>query len=237
MKRRSPARRANQIGTHAQAVLKRVGILDNPYLAALEDGSMSRSAFQETQEQFFFAVSFFPRPMAALVGRIADPHRRLDILHNLVEEHGEFDATAFHHNTFKRFLSSMGSDADALEKTGPCPEVRAFNSVLTTACVLDELEVGVGCMGIIEHAFSGISAVIGKAVVGRKWVERSKLAHYKLHSEIDERHAEEFYAVVEPSWADPARRYFIVQGLELGAYVFNRLYTDLYARANSSSTR
>ncbi|MGH8678907.1 MAG: TenA family transcriptional regulator [Burkholderiales bacterium] len=231
---KSPAHRAKSVGAHAQTILKRIGILDNPYLVALADGSMSRSVFQITQEQFFYAVTFFPRPMAALVGRIADPHRRLDILHNLVEEHGEFDATAFHHNTFKRFLSSLGSDADALEKTGPGPEVRAFNSVLTTACVLDELEVGVGCMGIIEHAFSGISAAIGNAVVNRKWIERSKLAHYKLHSEIDERHADEFYAVVEPSWSDPGRRYFIIQGLELGAYVFDRLYKDLFARATSS---
>jgi len=50
-----------------------------------------------------------------------------------------------------------------------------------------------------------------------------------LHAEIDERHAEEFFAVIEPNWDDPKRRYFIEQGLELGAYVFDRLYRDLHA--------
>ncbi len=233
-KKRSTSR-APRVSAQAESILKRVAILQNSYLTALADGSMSRACFQETQEQFFFAVTFFPRPMAALLGRIADPHRRLDILRNLVEEHGEFNATAFHHNTFKRFLSSLGRDVDTLDKNALWPEVRAFNSALTSACVLDEIEVGIGCMGIIEHAFAGVSAAIGSAVVKRKWVENSKLVHYKLHAEIDERHADEFYAVVETSWADRARRYFIIQGLELGAYVFNRLYTDLYARATSSS--
>ena len=222
------------VGAYAQSILKRIRIMDNPYLVALADGTMSRSCFQISQEQFFYAVTFFPRPMAALVGRIPDPHLRLDILHNLVEEHGDFDAKAFHHNTFRRFLSSLGSNVDALDQASLWPEVRAFNSVLTSACVLDEVEVGISCIGIIEHAFSGISAAIGNAVVNRGWVEGTNLAHYKLHSQIDERHAQEFYAVVEPQWVDSARRYFIIQGLELGAYIFNRLYVDLYAKAGSS---
>jgi pyrroloquinoline-quinone synthase len=109
--------------------------------------------------------------------------------------------------------------------------VRAFNSVLTASCVLDELEVGVGCMGIIEYAFAGISAAIGSAVVRRGWVPADSLVHYKLHAEIDERHAEEFFAVVEPHWDDPRRRYLTRQGLELGAHVFDRLYRDLLATA------
>jgi len=108
------------------------------------------------------------------------------------------------------------------------PALRAFNSVLTASCVLDELEVGVACMGIIEYAFAGISAVIGKAVVQRGWVAADQLVHYKLHAEIDERHAEEFFAVLETLWGDERRRYYIEQGLELGAYIFDRLYRDMY---------
>src|SRR2546430_15068832 len=70
---------------------------------------MSLEGFRASQEQFFFAVSFFPRPMAALVGRIPDPRSRLDILHNLVEEHGELQEDLFHHTTFQRFLRLLGS--------------------------------------------------------------------------------------------------------------------------------
>lgn len=223
-----PASRAPRVTARAEEILARVAILENPYLRALADGSLSLEAFRRTQEQFFYAVEFFSRPMAGLVARIPDPGLRLDILHNVVEEHGEFDRARFHATTFRAFLRSIGDDPARLEQLDLWPEVRAFNAVLTAGCVHDELEVGVGCMGIIEHAFAGISAAIGRAVVARGWVPAGDLVHYKLHEEIDERHAEEFFAVVEPLWDDPARRYYIVQGLELGAYVFDRLYRDLH---------
>jgi pyrroloquinoline-quinone synthase len=227
----SQASRAPRVTQRATAVLERIGILNNPYLRTLQDGSMTLEGFRHSQEQFFYAVTFFPRPMAALVGRISDPRQRLDILHNLVEEHGEFEEKAFHHTTFQQFLRTLGSQPEKLA-TGPVPTpLRAFNSVLTAACVLDELEVGVGCMGIIEYAFAGISAIIGKAVVDRGWVSADRLVHYKLHAQIDERHAEEFFAVIEPGWNEERRRYYIEQGLELGAYIFDRLYRDLHMSA------
>ena len=105
------------------------------------------------------------------------------------------------------------------------------------ACVLDELEVGIACMGVIEHAFAGISAAIGQAVVARGWVRNDRLIHYRLHAQVDERHAEEFFAVIEPRWRTAARRYYIEQGLELGAYIFDRLYRDLYERGAGLTRR
>lgn len=227
--------RAPRVTARADAVLKRIGILRNPYLEALQDGSMTLDCFRRTQEQFFFAVTFFPRPMAALVGRIPDPRSRLDILHNLVEEHGEFQEQLFHHTTFQQFLRTIGSQPEKLAGLPLWPALRAFNSVLTASCVLDELEVGVACMGIIEYAFAGISALIGKAVVQRGWVPGDRLVHYKLHAEIDERHAEEFFAVIESLWDDAPRRYHIEQGLELGAYIFDRLYRDMYAEGRQET--
>lgn len=226
---------ARRVADHAAQVLRRVDILHNPYFTALTDGSMSLDCFRRTQEQFFFAVTFFPRPMAALVARIPNPRQRLDILHNVVEEHGEFNEQNFHHTTFQRFLSTLGSDPAKVEQMLLQPAVRAFNSVLTTSCVLDEMEVGVACMGIIEFAFAGISAVIGKTIVERGWIAPERLVHYKMHAEIDERHAEEFFAVIEPAWDDERKRYFIEQGLGLGAYIFDRLYRDLLAAERGES--
>jgi pyrroloquinoline-quinone synthase len=223
------APRAARVSACAVRILEQSGIGRNQYLQTLQDGSMTLESFRRSQEQFFFAVTFFPRPMAALAGRIPTPKGRLDILHNLIEEHGEFNEDLFHHTTFQHFLRSIGSEPEKIEAGGPCAALRAFNSVLTSACVLDELEVGVACMGIIEYAFAGISATIGQAVVQRGWVRQEELVHYALHAQIDERHAEEFFAVIESRWDDPARRYFIEQGLELGAYAFDRLYSDLYA--------
>lgn len=227
--------RAPQVAARAIEVLDRVDILHNPYLEALVDGSMPLESFRRTQEQFFFAVTFFPRPMAALVGRLPDPAQRLDILRNLVEEHGEFEQSAFHHTTFQEFLHSIGSEPEKLDQLDLWPALRAFNSVLTSACLMDEIEVGVACMGVIEQAFAGISARIGQGVVQRGWVAEDRLVHYKLHAEIDERHAEEFFAVIEPSWPDVHRRYLIDQGLQLGAHIFDRLYRELYLKVSSAS--
>ncbi len=231
------ANRAPRVTARAIEFLRQIDIDGNPYLRSLVDGSMTLDRFRRTQEQFFFAVTFFPRPMAALVGRIPDPHHRLDVLANLVEEHGEFHEQRFHHTTFRTFLRSIGCDPEALDDAALWPAVRAFNSVLTASCVLDELEVGLACMGVIEHAFAGISATIGQAVVRHGWVKADALVHYKLHADIDERHAEEFFAVIESSWDSPARRYFIEQGLGLGAYVFDRLYRDLLATAEQRAAK
>jgi pyrroloquinoline-quinone synthase len=96
-----------------------------------------------------------------------------------------------------------------------------------TAPATDEVDVGVCCMGIIEHAFAGISAIIGNSVVDRGWVLPQDLVHYTMHAELDIRHAEEFFAIVEPGWEEPRRRRAIEQGLELGAFAFDQLYRSL----------
>jgi len=215
----------------ADQVLSQTGILTSPYFTTLQDGDMSLEEFRRGQEQFYFAVLFFARPMAALVARIPDPRSRLDILHNVVEEHGEFHSREFHASTFKKFLRSIGADTDRLDQRPLWPEVRAFNSVLATAALLDELETGISCLGIIEYAFADISALIGKAVVARGWIKERRLVHYKLHAAIDKGHAREFFVLIEAGWKDRRRRYFIQQGLEMGAYIFDRLYRDLWLKS------
>jgi pyrroloquinoline-quinone synthase len=216
-----------QVSVHADAVLERSGLWWNPYFVSLADGQMSLEDFRASQEQFYFAVAFFSRPMAGLVARSPDYASRIDILHNVVEEHGDFSLSASHAMTFQAFLASLGCDVRRLHSLRPAPGVHAFNSVLYSACMLEELETGIACIGIIEHAFARLSAQIGREVVARGWVERERLVHYSLHAELDVRHAEEFFQLIEPKWSDPEKRERIERGLELGAYIFDRLYVDL----------
>lgn len=158
---------APRTALRARELLARYRTLDNAYLAGLRDGSMNLETFRRTQEQFYTAVIFFPRPMAALLGRIPDPAARLDILRNLVEEHGDYHPPRFHQNTFRAFLSRIGARAEEVDELAVWPCVRAFNSVLLTACLHDELDVGVTCMGIIEYAFAGISAELCRGIIQR----------------------------------------------------------------------
>ena len=216
-----------EIITAAEQAITRQGLLENPYLVGLHDGSLDRAQFLRSQEQFFYAVEFFTRPMAGLIARIPDPQGRLNILQNVVEEHGEFDRTRFHATTFQAFLRSLDADVEGLEALELWPEVRAFNACLAAVCVHDQLEVGLACMGVIEYAFADISASIGRGVVARDWIQESELVHYRLHAEIDKRHAGDFFVSLEDAWAVDEQRYFVRQGLELGAYIFDRLYRDL----------
>ena len=229
MKKNKQGSLINPITQYADHVLRQGNIFKNPYFEALHDGSMSLEHFQKTQEQFYFAVHFFPRPMAVLTARLPEPQMRLDIIRNLVEEHGEYQEAGFHVTTFRSFLVSIGANTSSLKDLQLWPALRAFNSVLIASCTFDEIEVAVGCMGIIEYAFSDISALIGQAVVHRRWVPADALAHYKLHAELDKQHAKEFFEVIESNWNTPARQYYIKQGLELGGYIFDRLYRDLHS--------
>src|SRR5437868_15332022 len=117
--------RAPRLTDCADRTLEKSGIHKNPYLEGLRDGSMTLEQFRRSQEQFFFAVTFFPRPMAALVGRIPSPRQRIDILHNLVEEHGEFHEELYHHTTFQKFLKTIGSTVIDFDTVPLWPAVRA----------------------------------------------------------------------------------------------------------------
>jgi pyrroloquinoline-quinone synthase len=212
-------------------VLEDSRYLDNPYLEALGRGAFDKDDFVETQIQFFFAVVFFGRPMAAVAAKIPSGERRVEVLRNVWEEHGEGNFSLAHASTFLELLHRLAGVTEAeVERRALWPEVRAFNTVLTGAAVLDTHLVSVGMMGIVERMFVDISAAIGRGIVGNGWLPDSRLVHYKLHAKLDVKHSDDFFEVLSESWrAGPEARYYVEQGMRLGAYAFDRLYRDLYA--------
>ncbi|HSI65274.1 MAG TPA: iron-containing redox enzyme family protein [Candidatus Saccharimonadia bacterium] len=204
------------------------------YFAGLSTGALSKESFIRSQKQFYFAVRYFSRPMAALMARMPDSASRQALMHNLAEEHGyeesrgDFRPTMAHDHTFLAFLQSLGVDPGEMREEAEGPEVLAFNLALMGACSAGEPEVAFACLGIIEYSFADLSAIIGRAVVERGWVRGDKLVHYALHAEIDKEHAAGFFRVVEHSWnAGGTSRCRVEQGLSLGLYIFHRLYEDL----------
>lgn len=232
------------------------GILCSPYFATLQNSEMSRITFESTQQQFFYAVRFFSRAMAALAARIPDSTTRLPLIHNLAEEHGLADEddtagngeirgqdSARHHHPFHPALAHDRTFQDFLERLSVASPatgqehiersaVRAFNLALWAACAIEHPSTAFACLGAIEYAFADISALIGNCVVDRGWMSRDTLVHYKLHAEIDKRHASDFFSVVVNDWADDAAgRHHVESGLSFGLYLFKRLYDDLLAEA------
>jgi pyrroloquinoline-quinone synthase len=216
-----------------EALKRRYDPKDNPYLRALEDGSMSREDFVETQIQFLFAVVFFSRPMAALAGRLPRPQMRVALIENIRDEHGDGRLTVCHENTFLELLARLGVDRDYVDSRTLWPEVRAFNTVLAGLCTLDDALTGLAALGMIEDLFSAISANIGRNIVKRGFLPERDIVHYTTHETLDVAHAEGFYSGLYESYdKHPRLRYEIEQGLEIGAYSFITMYEGLYrARA------
>jgi pyrroloquinoline-quinone synthase len=208
----------------------------------LVSGEMSREQFEVIQRQFFFAVRYFSRPMAALMARMPSSALRKGLIHNLMEEHGgqeegsaTLDPAWAHDRTFLHFLKTLGADEGMnLEREGAA--VRAFNTSLMGTCLMEPVETAFGCLGVIEHVFAGLSAIIGEVVVKRGWIAADDLVHYKLHAEIDERHAADFFQIVADAWdTGGGRRSAVEDGVHLGLHVFERLYADLWQEARTAS--
>jgi pyrroloquinoline quinone (PQQ) biosynthesis protein C len=214
--------------TYLQALKARVPPLENPYLRALADGSFEREDFVETQIQFLHAVVYFSRPMAVLAARLPRAEQRLSLLENVHDEHGGGELAGSHESTFLTLLQRLGISTAELDRRAQWPEVRAFNSTLLGVCAHDDIPTALAVLGVIEELFSGISARIGRAIVERGWLRPEELTHYPTHEVLDLGHAEGFYRLIEPLAGEPRAAYQVEQGLELGAYIFLRLYEDLF---------
>jgi pyrroloquinoline-quinone synthase len=216
--------------TLIDSVLAECGYNDNSYFKALSNKDFLKEDFIETQIQFFWAVVFFSRPMAALAAKIPTPDLRIEVVRNVWEEHGEGDPSKVHGTTFIELLSRLGNvTLEEVDRRALWPEIRSFNTVLSGTCVLDEYLTAAAVMGIIERMFADISAWIGRGIVSNGWLAENKLVHYTLHEELDIKHSQDFFDILEKSWNNSAEdRYAIEQGLKLGAYIFNNLYEGLY---------
>lgn len=211
-------------------ILIDVDYKNNPYFTSLMNKKFEKDDFIETQIQFFSAVTFFSRPMAALAAKIPSPALRLEIVRNVWEEHGEGDPEKIHGKTFKELLLRVGNITESdIDKRTLWPELRIFNTTLTGACLVDEYLIGVGVMGIIEKMFVDISRIVGRGIVHNAWLSEEKMIHYDLHEILDVRHSMDFFNVLKPSWEESeSNRYYIEQGLRMGAEVFNYLYFAMY---------
>ncbi|HYH41613.1 MAG TPA: iron-containing redox enzyme family protein, partial [Burkholderiales bacterium] len=212
-------------------VLGETGYQVNPYFSNLKSRTFDKEDFVETQIQFYFAVVFFSRPMAALAAKIPDAKLRVEIVRNVWEEHGEGDAAQVHGHTFLALLERLGGIGLAdVNRRALWPETRIFNTTLIGACVLDEYLIGVAMMGMIERMFCDISMWVGQGIIENGWVPRDRMIHYNLHEELDIKHSQDFFDILEPAWSRSEEdRYAIEQGLRAGAVMFNGLYEGLWA--------
>jgi len=203
-------------------LVREAKMTDGVYFTRLVSCEMTLDEFRHSQKQFYFAVNYYSQPIAALFARLSDPSLRMQLLGNLMDEHGSINLEKCHSSTFKAFLNSIGTD---LKHTEPESAVLAFNLALMGICCHEKPEVAAACLGIIELSFSQISTFIARAVIERSWVSKDKLSHYSLHASLDIDHAQALFDISERM--EHSSRDAIERGMRLGIYIFDQLYTGL----------
>ena len=211
---------------HAEHLWNQLNLFETPYFSSLENGTMGREDFITSQQAFFYAVSYFSRPMSALACRIDSTCARVQLVENIYEEHGEINEELFHETTFKRFLDLLNSESSKIEKDIPLePCVDAFNSALMGVCQSAPVEKGICCLGMIEYMFAFISKFIAETIVDHGWISSENLIHYNLHAELDIKHSRDLFEIIDKI---PETRINICkEGIRLGAFIFCKLYDDL----------
>ncbi len=203
--------------------------LAGPYFSGIDNRPATLAWFRETQIQFGFAVREWPRALSYLAARIPHSAERWPVVLNLLDEHGEGDASRFHSVTFKLFLSRLGVEPARIRRAVPGPAVDAFNTALVGTCFHEPVAVAASATGMIELMFSAISEQIADSVVDNNWVGAAQIVHYDLHAALDIEHAKALFGIVAEDWRTERGRAQVLRGIALGGHLFDRLYRDLAA--------
>ena len=208
----------------AQQTWADLNLFKSPYFSSLLNGKMTKEHFIHTQKAFYHAVSYFSRPMCLLASRINSTSARMELIENIYEEHGEMDPESFHENTFKKWLQRLQSGSEIDLPLAPC--IDSFNSALIGVCQADPVEKGICCLGIIEYMFSHISKTIAESVVQLNWISHQNLIHYNLHADLDVKHAQDLFEIVNK--LPNSNLNTCLEGIRLGSFIFARLFDDLF---------
>jgi hypothetical protein len=210
-------------------LLEEIGYRRNPYFAALREKRFARQDFVETQIAFCHQVAMFNRAMMLAATHVALPERRWPAVSNVVDEHHGGDVAHAHHYTIREFVRRVSGDPDIdIDARAMWPEVSQNVATMLGSSLLGG-NYGLSGLAMIERMFADISAWIAEGVVSNGWLSEEQLIHYNVHSRLDMRHANELFDVLREDWErGPETRYYVYQGMWVGGWSFNALYTGLW---------
>jgi len=203
-------------------------IKPQPYFSRLIDGEMSFEQFKVTQLNIFPAVSYFSLPMFYLCTRLESYEKRINILENINDEHGNGNLSESHGVTYKSYLISLGIKKDTIEQSPVQPSVEYFNNILMETVKNKNVLLAIACLGMIEERYAEISKLLVENLINKKWIKAEELTHYSMHQEVDKHHSDLFFRLVESEWKEYlSSRQEIVSGIDLGNDLVLNLYNDL----------
>lgn len=217
-----------ELNLFLEETVANLNIEDRPYFRDLSSGKITKSEFIQSQIEFSHLVSFFSRPMATAIGNIPNPYRRMKIVENLWEEHGNGVAEKVHGKTILTLIDRLGGDSSKIDDSSLMPNVITFNQALRGASAFEDYRFATAAFSGIERSFVDISTVICNAIVNNGWLPADKVTHYALHKEIDIQHAKDFLSVANDDWVNPVHRQLIKKGIVFGANLFTDTYSAFY---------
>ncbi|BCD92271.1 hypothetical protein fh0823_24100 [Francisella halioticida] len=184
--------------------------------------------FLKTQIHFRFAVENFASVLAGVMSKIPYLQKRIDVANNIFEEHGNGMVEKSHTHTFIEFLNSI-NDKNYSYNINPCMAVKAFNESISNFVATHSYYEGAAMIGAIELLYIDISSIIAKHLKNKNWDKLCNQNHYNTHEVLDVEHAKELFNIVEPVWNNGCEiiKTSIKDSINLGAYLFAKLYQDL----------
>lgn len=196
----------------------------HPYFLWMRE--TDRESFRDSQAGFRFAVEEFSCAIATVVAKLPNLEERFELAKNFIEEHGGGSLEHSHKHTFITYLKALHINQEKLN--APIPNsVLLFNKSLRGICSIEPFYTGAALLGMIEHAYVDVSAMIALHIHEQKWVMPNSQTHYATHEKLDVIHAQDFFNVIVPFWGNSHMRADIMNGLILGATLFWNLYLSL----------
>ena len=202
-------------------------IAEEVYFSRLIKGNITFDQFKDTQLKMFPAVTYFSLPMFYLCTRLGSYEKRMNILENINDEHGNGNISESHGVTYKNYLINLGIEKNTIEGTYIHPSVENFNNILMNTVKNKNVLTGIACLGMIEERYAEISNLLVENLINKQWIATQNLAHYSIHKELDIHHSDLFFKLLDPEWNNAKSRENIILGINLGNSLIINIYNEL----------
>lgn len=188
----------------------------HPYLDAMRSGSFPdlEYAFKDFAFQYGLYSANFMQYVSAVMKQLQDDRHREILRGNLAEEQGhahDVDLPADimasidgepHSRLYRRFQDALGVNPDERNPTARCPGAR-WSSKFLTLCRSGEM-IGAGAIGIgTEFVVASIFEQILAGLKQHSDLTMLQRVFFDLHSECDEKHAQEMMQITSELARDP----------------------------------
>ena len=221
----------------------------HPYLQALAAGSLPdpQLALRDFAQHYYGYSIHFPRYLTALISRLEYPGHRRDLLANLSEESGHYEADELeklrhigiepdwilgipHPDLFRRFSQALGVDhgipaADHIE-------VVCWREMFLAVMLGGTPAEAVGALGLgTETIVAAIYQPFVAAIARLNTLQPRDMVFFPLHTLVDDHHQATLRALAVDFADTPTSRADLAKGMHKALSLRNSFWDWLYQRA------